>query len=111
MTVSQPIPYRPFGIIKTLLEKLGFQVTHYYEDLVFIEHNAFLLRMEEIAEDVSLLFNTESEQQKRDEIAQIFQQEGRAAGLNIVVAGTYQMKANKEKSTIDIAFQEEQHNI
>ena len=68
MTSNQPVPFRPLGILKMLLETLGFEVTHCYEDLVFIEHNAFLMRMEAKGEAVSLFFNTESDRDKRDEI-------------------------------------------
>lgn len=107
MSDKQPIPYRPFGIIKTHLENLGFEVTHYYEDLIFTEHNAFLLRMEEKGEDVSLLFNIESDKEKHEEIATLLQTEGNTTGLNITPTGTYTMTANDEDATIDITFHED----
>ncbi len=106
MTSHAPIPYRPLGILKTVIETLGFEVTHCYEDLVFIEHNAFLLRMEQKGEEVSLLFNTESDVDKRQEIAEMFKTEGKAHKLNIANTGTYQMTPNESDGTINLAFHE-----
>lgn len=37
MPQLQAIPFRPLGILTTALESLGYQVTHCYEDLVFIK--------------------------------------------------------------------------
>lgn len=106
MTSKAPIPYRPLGILKTLMESLGFEVTHCYEDLVFIEHNAFLLRMEEKGEEVSLFFNTESDVDKRDEIAERIKTEGKAHNLTISCSGTYQMTPNEVDGTINLEFRE-----
>jgi hypothetical protein len=89
-----------------VVEHLGFQVTHCYEDLVFIEHNAFLLRMEEQGEEVSLFFNSESDVDKRDEIAELFKTEGKAHQLVISSPGTYQMIPNEADGTIQLEFQE-----
>jgi len=100
------VPYRPLGILKMVIENLGFQVTHCYEDLVFLEHNAFLLRMEEQGEEVSLFFNAESDVNKRDEIAELFKTEGKAHKLVISSPGTYQMTPNEADGTIDLKFQE-----
>ena len=106
MTSNAPVPFRPLGILKNVMENLGFEVTHCYEDLVFVEHNAFLLRMEEKGEEVSLLFNTESDVEKRDEIINRFITEGKAHNLVISPAGTYQMTPNETDGTITLLFQE-----
>lgn len=106
MTDTETIPYRPLGILKTLIEGLGFQVTHCYEDLIFIEHNAFLLRMEGSGEKVSLLFNTESDIDKREEISELFARERKEHSLIISSPGTYTMTANEADGTINLEFLE-----
>lgn len=106
MSQSQPIPYRPLGILKTVLESHGFQVTHCYEDLVFIEHNAFLLRMEEKGEEVSLFFNTDSEPEKRAGIADALHGAGNHYRLAISPRGTYRLTANEEDNSLDLEFRE-----
>ena len=106
MTKNEPVPFRPLGILKTLMEALGFEVTHCYEDLVFVEHNAFLLRMEEKGKKVSLLFNTESDVDKRDEIEEQLKIAGKAHNLIISCSGTYHMTPNEADGTINLEFQE-----
>ena len=100
------IPFRPLGIIKTFLESLGHQVTHCYEDLIFVEHNAFLLRMEEKGEDVGLLFNSESEADKRAGIAATLISAGRHYRLNIRQQGTYRLTANETNDSLSLEFLE-----
>jgi hypothetical protein len=104
VTSNEPVPYRPLGILKTCLESLGFEITHCYEDLVFVEHNAFLLRMEANGPEVSLFFNTESDLDKRDEIELLIKDEGKLHKLVISRSGTYQMTADEADGTISIAF-------
>jgi len=106
MTLASPIPYRPLGIIKAFLESLGHQVTHCYEDLVFIEHNAFLLRMEEKGEDVGLFFNSESEPDKRAEITAALISNGKHFQLNIQRRTTYRLRANAEDESLTLEFLE-----
>lgn len=38
------VPYRPLGLVKEALEQIGIEVSYAYEDLVFIQHNHFLLQ-------------------------------------------------------------------
>jgi hypothetical protein len=106
LTSSQAVPYRPLGLLKNLTESLGFQISHCYEELVFIEHNAFLLRMEEEGKDVSLFFNEESDTDKRDGITAAFKEEGAKQMLEITNRGTYQINANEADGTLDIRFLE-----
>jgi hypothetical protein len=85
------IPYRPLGLIATLVEALGLQVTYAYDDLVFIEHNAFLLRMGDEGEDVYLYFNTASDPQERKNISRQLSAQAIHKGLVIHELGTYEM--------------------
>lgn len=106
MSTNDTVPFRPLGILKMVLENIGFEVTHCYEDLVFIEHNAFLLRMEEKGEDISLLFNSESDIDKRGEIAELLKKSGKTHDLVIAPVGTYTMIPNETDGTINLEFQE-----
>lgn len=107
MTTTQTVPYRPLGILKTLMENLGFEVSHCYEDLVFLAHNAFLLRMEDKGEEVSLLFNMDSDPGKRHEISELLAAEGKKHHLIISSPGTYRITANEGDDTINLEFHEE----
>lgn len=50
---------KPLGIVTEILESAGMGISYAYEDLVFLEHNAFLLEF--TAGDKELLIHTNSE--------------------------------------------------
>ncbi len=104
MTDSVSIPYRPFGLIKQLLEEIGFEVTHCYEDLIFIEHNPFLVQMGEKGEEVNIWFNADCEMDARSDIMQSLQ--GNAGSFLIAENGTYTMEPNEEDQTFQLKFRQ-----
>lgn len=93
------IPFKPLGIIKEMLEGIGLEITYVYDDLLFIDHNAFLLRMGESGEDIQLYFNTESSVEKRDDIANLLTECGRQYRFAVKRRGTYSIleSAGKEE--------------
>lgn len=97
------IPPRPLGIVKEMIDATGLSVTHVWDDLVFIEHNAFILQFGEKGEDISLHFNTDSEEDKRDEIITKLIAEGQKQGLVVSYVGTYSLM-QKDDENIDIEF-------
>jgi hypothetical protein len=101
---SEPIPYRPLGLIVSMLESVGFQMTHCYDDLLFVEHNAFLLQMGEKGEDVGIWFNEESEVGKRSAIFDALHSQSPAYGLQLTNKGLYKLVPNEEDETLQIEF-------
>ncbi|NLD99494.1 MAG: hypothetical protein GX640_06430 [Fibrobacter sp.] len=98
-----PIPYRPLGHVVNVVETLGLDVTYSYEDLVFVEHNAFLLRMGEKSKAVFLYFNTESTVSERKPLTDKLIAAGKQQGLHIRLAGLYSM-SQKENEQTEIIF-------
>ncbi|WP_153306574.1 hypothetical protein [Desulfogranum japonicum] len=104
MSAQEAVPYRPLGVIVSMLESTGYQMTHCYDDLVFIEHNAFLLQMGEQGEEVLVWFNTESEPDKRGAIFDTLHQQGKQFGLTLIRQGEYALVPNEEEETLQIKF-------
>lgn len=102
--VTTAVPYRPLGLIKELVEAMNLEVTYMYEDLVFVEHNAFLLQMGEKGEDLFIWFNTESAPEERPEI--LYKLTGLAAELSLVAAvkGLFSMQQNDETESFQLEF-------
>ena len=100
------VPFRPLGIITEVVEQMGLEVTYAFEDLVFISHNAFLLRMGEKGEIVHLYFNEESEADKRGPVQKQLTRLGDERGLTIINSGTYKMQAREADEQLEIHFQE-----
>ena len=101
------VPYRPLGHIREVIDAMGLEVTHAFDDLVFIEHNAFLLQMEEIGENVSLYFNTESDESARAEITEKLIEAGKAQELKISPQGTYSIVEGNSDDSFQLAFHKE----
>ena len=101
------VPYRPLGIITQIVEQMGLDVTYAFEDLLFISHNAFLLRMGDAGEDVFLYFNVESEESQRGDIQEQLVTLGLEHGIKFIYSGTYTMKP-REDEQLDIHFDEHQ---
>jgi len=99
------IPYRPLGIITEAVEAMGLEVTYAYDDLVFVEHNAFLLRMGEKGEQVYLYFNEDSNSDSRGEMTRQLASQASPKGLQIMNSGTYVMKPRDDEQ-LDIHFNE-----
>lgn len=98
------VPYRPLGHIREMINALGLEVTYIYEDLVYIEHNAFLLQMGERGELVYLYFNTASDPAERDDIAGQLEKAGRARELSVQRKGTFSMSQVPDEERIEMAF-------
>ncbi|GAK51095.1 hypothetical protein U14_02337 [Candidatus Moduliflexus flocculans] len=98
------VPYRPLGYIREIVASLGLDVTYVYEDLVYVQHNAFLLQMGERGEDVFLYFNTESAPGERDAITEQLRKIGVTRQLQIQRKGTYTMTQIPDEENIRIEF-------
>jgi hypothetical protein len=86
-----------------LVESMGLEVTYAFDNLVFVEHNAFLLQMEETPEAVSLYFNQQSETASRPALTEAFAKRGLENGLTITRKGLFTIEA-QEDQTLKITF-------
>lgn len=99
------IPLRPFGIIKNLIEAVGLDVSYAYDDLVFIDHNAFLLQMgEDKGEDLGVWFNEESNPADRPVVLSQLQAEGAKLLLDVYEKGTYSLTTPDGGEEMQLAF-------
>jgi len=100
------VPYRPLGQIIDIVGDVGLEVTYTFDDLVYIQHNSFLLRMGEKGEIVHLYFNTESDIEEREVITAELQNAGQKREIHILRSGTYTMTPIPEEENIQIEFHE-----
>jgi hypothetical protein len=97
-------PLKPLGIIKEMLDGIGIEITYAYDDLIFVEHNAFLLQMGKSGEDVRLYFNTDSSMEKRDDITNLLKECGRQYRFIVDRKGTYTVSQNKCEEDFQLHF-------
>lgn len=95
---------RPLGLVKEVIEAMSLDLTYAYDDLVFVEHNAFMFRFNETAASVELLFNKECPQEEVENLAPIIIAKGMERGLIVVNSGWYSLTQNEEDETISLQF-------
>jgi hypothetical protein len=96
---------KPLGKVKELVESVGMTISYAYEDLVFLDHNGFLLQFGEDSDSVTVHFNSEAD---KKEIEQAFAQLHEAApltGLTILPGNFYTLHQSADE-TISIEFKE-----
>ena len=52
----------PLGVIKNIVEAVGMDISYAYEDLVFLEHNGFLLQFSENEQEILVHTNSEADE-------------------------------------------------
>lgn len=96
-------PLRPLGIVKEVIEEIGHEITYAYDDLVFVEHNDFLLQFDANPDELALFFNTECACDEADVIAAKLVTAGASKGLAVSRKGTYTM-SEEEGDNLKITF-------
>jgi hypothetical protein len=96
--------FQPLGKVANMVETMGLEVTYAYEDLAFIQHNAFLIQFTDDDSKLLVHFNEECPVGDRADLTTILS--GRAGELNLTLtfSGTFSMNQN-ENDEIDIKFQ------
>jgi hypothetical protein len=53
----------PLGIVKEILEEIGIEISYAYDDLIFVNHNAFLLKFSGNNGNILLHVNSEADEE------------------------------------------------
>jgi hypothetical protein len=99
------IPLRPITRVQDILKELNLDITYTYDDLVFAEHNAFILQFGEKGEEVFLHFNTESDPEKRCHIEEQIKSAGLKQEIKIIRKGLYVLE-QVENEKMKLTFQQ-----
>lgn len=95
--------HRPLGTVIEMLQVLGMDVTHQFEDLVFVSQNLFILQFTDDAARVGLYFNEEIEEEKAQEVMGQLETVGELHGLTIIYKGAYALSDNDDE-TVSVEF-------
>ena len=99
------VPFRPLGLVKEMLTAMGLESTYVYEDLIFVSHNAFLLRFGEKGEDLGLLLNRECPPKDAREVTAKALEAAANVGFAAAFRGTYELTPNGDE-TFSVKFHE-----
>ena len=92
----------PVGKVMNWLEATGFTVSYFYEDLVFIESNAFLIRFgESDPPEIFIHINAECDSEKAAELEELLRTEAQNHDIKPVSSGRFTL-SQKNDEEIDI---------
>jgi hypothetical protein len=94
---------RPLGKITALLADLGLEVTYAYDDLVFVQHSAFILQFTDDPAQLKLFINTECEPAEANTVASNIVLEFDKAGFTVMPVGRFFLTSN-ENQTLNVEF-------
>ena len=99
------IAFRPLAEVKMLLEETGNDVSYAYDDLVFVEHTAFMIQFDdEKPENLKLYFNTEVDGRESDNIKMDLDKAAKKRKFKLVDSGYFKLKQKENTEEFDILF-------
>lgn len=99
------ITFRPLAEVKMMLEETGNDVSYAYDDLIFVEHTAFLIQFDdEKPGNLKLFFNTEVNQADSDAIQENLTPAAKKRKLNLVDSGYFKLKQKEDVEELEILF-------
>jgi hypothetical protein len=104
------IQNRPLGLVMQMIEELGSEVTYAYEDLVFINHNAFIVQFTSDPTKLNIYFNKEFGQDKIKMLGEGLKKQAPKNGFEVSFRGSYEL-AQQEGENIEIKFFQEKPSL
>lgn len=96
---------RPLGIATEIIQETGLNVTYTYDDLVFIEHNPFMIQFnDDNFKNLKLFFNIDCEQKTAGKLEAQLNNAASQRGFTITTSGKFEMKQKEGTEEIDIKF-------
>ena len=99
----QPVTARPLGLVREVVENIGLQVSYAYEDLVFVDHNDFLLQFGATETEVLFYRNRETVSEEGETVFQRLDRAAGSCGLSLRYSGSYSLRENDD-DTIRLEF-------
>lgn len=94
---------RQLGKITAVLAGLGLEVTYAYDDLIFVQHSAFILQFTDDSAQLKLFINTECDPAEANNVASTIVLEFDNAGFSITPVGRFFLTPNEDQ-TLNIEF-------
>ena len=99
------IPFRPLSEVKMMLEEAGTDVSYACDDLVFVEHTAFLLQFDdENSANLKIYFNTDIDDSQAAAEQKKLLPFVEKREMTLTPAGKFTLKQKEDSEEIDILF-------
>lgn len=96
---------KPLGIVKEILESIGIGISYVYDDLIFVDHNDFLLQFTD--KKYKLLAHVNKEADEEEAVKSINLMNNVAASRNmVIVRGKYYTLVQADEENVRLEFTE-----
>ena len=96
---------RPLGIAKEIIEETGLELTYNYDDLVFVQHNPFMIQFDDDnAKNLKLYFNIDCEEETAVKLEAQLKASALQREFTITPSGKFEMTQKEGTEEIDIKF-------
>ena len=96
---------KPLGILKEVVESAGMGISYAYDDLVFPDHNGFLMQFSDDGNKVTVHINTEADRKEVGQAIKKLKSFATPTSLEISVGNFYTLY-QADDETISIEFHE-----
>lgn len=96
---------KPLGVVKDVVEAAGMSISYAYEDLVFLEHNSFLLQFTDNDREVQVHVNVEADKEMVNADIEKLQGVARGHEMNFISGNLYTLTQGDDEN-INIEFVE-----
>ena len=97
--------FRPLGIATEIIQETGLNVTYTYDDLVFIEHNPFMIQFDDDnSKNLKLFFNVDCEHAAAGKLESQLKSAASLRAFTITPSGKFEMTQKEGTEEIDIKF-------
>lgn len=95
----------PLGKLLNVIETLGYNITHQYDDLVFVDNTAFLFRFDEDNDTIHLHFNIECDSDFKDKLSNKTIETAKNEGIDkLNCAADFKLEQKEGEEEIQIRF-------
>jgi len=95
---------RELGLVREALTAAGMDISYAYEDLIFLEHNGFLLQFSDTPHVIRLHINIEAEDKDLSVAIALLQLKATEAGLTLKIGEKYRMRQMDGEENIQLEF-------
>jgi len=95
---------RELGLVREALTAAGMDISYAYEDLVFPEHNGFLLQFSDDPHTIKLHINIEANEDELATAISLLELKGAEIGLTLKTGSKYCMRQLDDRENITLEF-------
>ena len=102
---KKKVSYRSLNKVKELIELMGFAISYPFDDLVFVDTNAFLIQYDDLNDNkFNVHFNTDLDLEAKNELMEQFKKAGEKKALSLEFKGLFNIQPSESEGQIDIVF-------